>query len=263
MVIHLIPTKNENKNSYFFFFLFFCLVIALFLGALTATKASSGHTAHRGSYHLATPTPFADSVKKKTDSFNVSDDPLLILVNKKNKLPKNYSITLKKLKNGKQVAKIMYRDLRNMWFDCEASHPGYSITVVSGYRTSAKQQTLLRYEIIKNESVGMNDKLAKKDALRSVAPAYYSEHETGLCVDIAASDYLQLNRKQENTPENQWLRRHCAKYGFILRYPKKKEKITGYMYEPWHFRYVGKKAAQAITNQHLSLEEYLGICKTK
>lgn len=87
----------------------------------------------------------------------------------------------------------------------------------------------------------MNDKLAKKDALRSVAPAYYSEHETGLCVDIAASDYLQLNRKQENTPENQWLRRHCAKYGFILRYPKKKEKITGYMYEPWHFRYVGKK----------------------
>lgn len=149
MVIHLIPTKNENKNSYFFFFLFFCLVIALFLGALTATKASSGHTAHRGSYHLATPTPFADSVKKKTDSFNVSNDPLLVLVNKKNKLPKNYSITLKKLKNGKQVAKIMYRDLRNMWFDCEASHPGYSITVVSGYRTSAKQQTLLRYEIIK------------------------------------------------------------------------------------------------------------------
>ena len=263
MVIHLIPTKNQNKNSYFFFFLFFCLVIALFLGALTATKASSGHTAHRGNYHLATPTPWADTAPKKTASFNVSDDPLLVLVNKKNKLPKNYSISLKTLKNGKQVAKIMYRALRNMWFDCEASHPGYSITVVSGYRTSAKQQTLLRYEIIKNESVGMNDKLAKKDALRSVAPAYYSEHETGLCVDIAASDYLQLNRNQENTPENQWLRRHCAKYGFILRYPKKKEKITGYMYEPWHFRYVGKKTAQAITNQHLSLEEYLRICKTK
>lgn len=70
----------------------------------------------------------------------------------------------------------------------------------------------------------MNDKLAKKDARCSVAPAYYSEHETGLCVDIAASDYLQLNRKQENTPENQWLRRHCAKYGFILRYPKRKKK---------------------------------------
>ena len=92
---------------------------------------------------------------------------------------------------------------------------------------------------------------------RSVAPADYSEHETGLCVDITASDHLQLDSRQTQTPENQWLRKHCADYGFILRYPKHKEKVTGYMYESWHFRYVGKKAAKKIMREKITLEEYL------
>ena len=71
----------------------------------------------------------------------------------------------------------------------------------------------------------MSYRSAKKDALRSVAPADYSEHETGLCVDITASDHLQLDRGQAQTPENQWLRKHCADYGFILRYPNIKKKL--------------------------------------
>ena len=111
---------------------------------------------------------------------------------------------------------MIYPHLRDMWFDCEAANPNYSINVVSGYRTRQKQTILLSEEIRKNERAGMSYRSAKKDALRSVAPADYSEHETGLCVDITASDHLQLDSRQAQTPENQWLRKHCADYGFIL-----------------------------------------------
>ena len=172
-------------------------------------------------------------------------------------MPDDYTVSLVQLKNGKQVAKAMYRDLRNMWFDCEGQNPGYSITVVSGYRTYAKQGTLLDEEIRKNERLGMTAHEAKKDALRTVAPPGYSEHETGLCVDITAKNNLQLNASQGLTRENIWLRKNCTRYGFVLRYPKGKEKITGYQYESWHFRYVGKKAAAKMKKNNWTLEEYL------
>lgn len=190
-------------------------------------------------------------------SLSTSANPLYILVNKDHKLPKHYKPDLVTLKNKKQVSSEMYRPLKEMWFDCEKAGTGYSISVVSAYRTAHKQSELLHDEIKKNERLGMTAKQAKKDALRTVAPAGYSEHETGLCVDITATDYQMLNEQQAETPENKWLRKHCAEYGFILRYPKHKEKITGYQYECWHFRYVGKKAAKIITRRGITLEEYL------
>lgn len=122
---------------------------------------------------------------------------------------------------------------------------------------AGSQETLLQQEIAKNERFGMSRKEALNDALRTVAPSGYSEHETGLCVDITAKRNQQLNKQQEDMPENRWLQKHCAEYGFILRYPKGKEKITGYDYEPWHFRYVGKKAAKEIMQKNITLEEYL------
>lgn len=179
------------------------------------------------------------------------------MVNKENRLPDDYTVSLVQLKNGKQVAKAMYQDLKDMWFDCEGQNPGYSITVVSGYRTYAKQGTLLDEEIRKNERLGMTAHEAKKDALCTVAPPGYSEHETGLCVDITAKNNLQLNASQELTRENIWLRKNCTRYGFVLRYPKGKEKITGYQYESWHFRYVGKKAAAKMKKNNWTLEEYI------
>lgn len=184
-------------------------------------------------------------------------NPLYILVNKENRLPDDYSISLVQLKNGKQVAKAMYQNLKKMWFDCERQNPGFSITVVSGYRTYARQGTLLDEETCKNERLGMTAHEAKKDALRTVAPPGYSEHETGLCVDITAKNNFRLDESQALTPENIWLRKNCTRYGFVLRYPKGKEKITGYQYESWHFRYVGKKAAAKMKKNNWTLEEYL------
>ena len=103
----------------------------------------------------------------------------------------------------------------------------------------------------------MNEEEAREDALLTVAPAHYSEHETGLAVDIVAVTNQRLDATQENARENIWLQENCYKYGFILRYPKGKEEITGFSYESWHFRYVGKAAAKEIYDKGITLEEYL------
>ena len=234
------------------------LVTILGGGILLVIKedhASAGSTEGAAYHFQGTDQP--QSTHSHKYHTNLNHKQTLILVNKDHALPKGYSVQLKTLKNGIQVAKVIYPHLRDMWFDCEAANPNYSINVVSGYRTRQKQTILLSEEIRKNERAGMSYRSAKKDALRSVAPADYSEHETGLCVDITASDHQQLDREQAQTPENRWLRKHCADYGFILRYPKHKEKVTGYMYESWHFRYVGKKAAKKIMREKITLEEYL------
>ncbi len=220
-------------------------------GAETASAVPTGTAEEKSGRQETANTGKKVKTKKKLKN------PLYTLVNKENRLPDDYTVSLVQLKNGEQVAKAMYQDLKDMWFDCEGQNPGYSITVVSGYRTYAKQGTLLDEETRKNERLGMTAHEAKKDALRTVAPPGYSEHETGLCVDITAKNNLQLNASQGLTRENIWLRKNCTRYGFVLRYPKGKEKITGYQYESWHFRYVGKKAAAKMKKNNWTLEEYL------
>ena len=186
-------------------------------------------------------------------------DKLLMLVNKDHPLSDSYQTELHLLKNGQYVAEDMYEDLRDMLFTGEEENPGLSFLVASGYRTETKQQKLLDEEIEKNQNAGMDEQEAYEDALQSVAPAGYSEHETGLCVDIVAESNQRLDETQQYTPENEWLVEHCAEYGFILRYPAGKEEITGFMFESWHFRYVGKEAAKEITEKGITLEEYLGV----
>lgn len=180
-----------------------------------------------------------------------------LLVNKSSYLPTDYTVALTTLKNGQQVASVMYEDLRNMLFDGEEKEQGLSFLVASGYRSSEKQQQLLEEEIVKNTGMGMNEEEARADALLTVAPAHYSEHETGLAVDIVAVTNQRLDETQESTPENIWLQENCYKYGFILRYPRGKEEITGFSYESWHFRYVGKDVAKEIQDRGITLEEYL------
>lgn len=85
-----------------------------------------------------------------------------------------------------------------------------------------------------------------------------SEHQTGLAIDITSKRMGNtLEEEFGETPEGKWLAENASKYGFIIRYPKGKESITGYSYEPWHIRYVGEKIAREITEKSLTLEEYL------
>ena len=96
--------------------------------------------------------------------------------------------------------------------------------------------------------------MTKEQVDKDTARPGYSEHQTGLAFDIINTD-----PSFDSTPEGKWLAANCYKYGFIIRYPKGKENITGFVYEPWHIRYLGVEIATSVYDSGLCLEEYLGI----
>lgn len=196
------------------------------------------------------------SDKKKTEKMHSEQSDLLVLVNKDHPLSKDYNIKMKTLDNSdKVVAEIISEDLQNMLED--GTSEGLRFCIASAYRSSQRQQEILDQDIKKLTNNGMTEEEAYEQATRTVMPAGYSEHETGLAVDIVALSNQLLDDSQESTPETQWLQENCHKYGFILRYPKDKTDITGIDYESWHYRYVGKEAAAYIKKHDLTFEEYI------
>ncbi len=126
-----------------------------------------------------------------------------------------------------------------------AAADGIVLYLQSGYRSYDTQAAIY------NNYVSMD---GKAEADRYSARPGHSEHQTGLAFDLN-----DLNESFGDTPEGKWLAANCYRYGFIIRYPKGKEHITGYMYEPWHVRYLGREVAEKVYNSGLTLEEYLGI----
>lgn len=183
------------------------------------------------------------------------DDWRLILVNQWNHIPNDYQVDTVTLKNGQSVDRRILNDLQDMMDACR--NEGLSPLICSSYRTQEKQETLYNNKVKKYLNEGYSTHSAKEEAVKWVAIPGTSEHQLGLAVDIVSKDYQLLDKNQEATPEQKWLIANCYKYGFILRYPTEKTKLTGINYEPWHYRYVGKKAAKDITTRQISFEEYL------
>ena len=182
------------------------------------------------------------------------NDPYLLLVNKNNLLKENYVakdisesklpflpyiVTTKLNKTAIKNAKKMFEDAKSQ---------GIYLLGASGYRTHKTQVTLFNSNVKRK---------GKKATLEYSAPPGASEHETGLAIDILSKDSTNLDDRFEKSKAFKWLKNNCYKYGFILRYPKDKVNITKYCYEPWHYRYVGKKHAEKIMKNNLCLEEYL------
>ena len=185
-----------------------------------------------------------------------ADDRFLILVNKDHPLPDNYEVELQTAPYGAcNVSVEMYPALRQMLDD--GQQEGLQFVVASGYRNANYQQGLLDEDIRDFMAGGMSYDEAYEEATKDTMPAGHSEHSTGLAVDIVSASYQMLNDGLESRPEIQWLQKHCAEYGFILRYPKGKEDITRIVYESWHFRYVGTEAAKEIMERGITLEEYV------
>ena len=126
-----------------------------------------------------------------------------------------------------------------------ASKEGLNIYMSSAYRSYSYQNTLYNNYV---------SQYGREQADTFSARAGHSEHQTGLAIDVNTID-----DSFAYTPEAVWLAQHAHEYGFIIRYPKDKENITGYKYEPWHIRYLGVETATAVYNSGLTLEEYLGI----
>ena len=183
---------------------------------------------------------------ENTKEVNINDNNLM-LVNKYYYLPLNYEpndlVTLDGTYNIGTNNK-MRKEAADAFMKMADAAKLDNITIknASGYRSYNYQVTLYNNYIKRD---------GKEAADTYSARAGYSEHQTGL-----VSDVNQIDSTFENTDAFKWLNENAYKYGFILRFPKGKEKLTGYKYEPWHYRYVGKKAAKIIRDEDLTLEEY-------
>ena len=148
--------------------------------------------------------------------------------------------------------------LEQMLADARAA--GYNMYLVSAYRTHEYQINLYNRKVNEYLNKGYDDATARSEASQWVAIPGTSEHCIGLAADIVSSTWYNYNADLthdfENTEHFDWLYNHCAEYGFILRYPKGKESITGITYEPWHYRYVGTAAAKYIMENGITLEEF-------
>lgn len=189
-------------------------------------------------------------------TYFMNNDYLGILVNKTHSLSEDYApadlipVNIPFAHVGDDSRNYMRRPaakaLETMFRDAEAA--GLHPIGVSGFRSYERQKHIYTSNLaVKGEM---------HTSLYSAKPGQ-SEHQTGLAMDISSpSVQSALTTDVENTPEGRWLRHNADAYGFTLRYPAGKEHITGYAYEPWHFRYVGKNLAAFLKKEGLTLEEY-------
>lgn len=179
----------------------------------------------------------------------IDKDSLTVLVNKYHNLGNNYTPSdLVDVKENYRTKANKLKKIANDNFEKmadAAKKDGISLYVSSGYRSYEYQNNLYNYYV----SID-----GKKEADRYSARPGYSEHQTGLAIDIANGSY---NFIEDNTKEYNWLINNAYKYGFILRYPKSKEWITGYMYEPWHYRFVGEEIAKYTYDNDITYDEYI------
>ena len=185
----------------------------------------------------------------------VSFDSINVIINKKRELSENYvpkelvkpNVSLMKdsillQKEASTAIEVMF---------AAAKEEGYSLAIGSGYRSYAYQKTLYNNYVSRD---------GEKAANRYSAKPGQSEHQTGLAADIGTvSGYCYLKNCFKDTPEGKWLKENSHLFGFILRYPEEKEEITGYIFEPWHFRYIGVEEASKVYESNLTLEEYYNL----
>lgn len=194
--------------------------------------------------------PFNFETVRDSHIIPASEEWNLIVVNRWNKMPEDYSVTLTELSNGEKVDSRTYPYLQEM-FDAMMNEGIYPI-VREGYRTAEYQQETFDEKVQAYMNEGYSRERAERTAKEWVAMPGTSEHQIGIAVDINAD-----KTKSTNEEVYTWLAENAHNYGFILRYPQGKTDITGTSYEPWHFRYVGIEHAQIIYEEHICLEEYL------
>ncbi|MGC4375736.1 M15 family metallopeptidase [Fictibacillus sp. Mic-4] len=186
-------------------------------------------------------------------------DDILVVANKKRNLPSDYApkdLVIPKIPwpfkeniEKKHLRKEAAAAVEKLFHKAKAD--GMDLYGQSGYRSYARQVSIFAFN--------SKQKGEEKANQVSAIPGQ-SEHQTGLALDVTCPEVnFDLNEQFGETKEGKWLKQNAADFGFIIRYPKGKEKITGYQYEPWHIRYVGVKVAKEIAAKNETLEEYFGL----
>jgi len=182
----------------------------------------------------------------------------LRLVNAENPVEESFSVRLTSLPGGQTFDARASEALLSMYN--AAREQNLTILLNSGYRNVATQRQLYENRLRIQRGSGLSEEEARRTTLQMVAYPGTSEHNLGLAIDILDRSYsAPVTAAFANTELGQWLRMNCADFGFILRYPEDKTEITGFNFEPWHFRYVGITAARYIMDNSLTLEEFLDL----
>ena len=184
----------------------------------------------------------------------------ILLVNPWYSVPAGYEADLVELStsiatSGQKVDRSCYDALLEMIKDCNKECP--KVCVVSSNRTHEYQEGLFNKKVKFYLDQGYNQEEAQRLAGTVVAVPGTSEHQLGLAVDIIDTRSWDLNEGQADLPAQQWLMENSWKYGFILRYPQGTTEETGIIYEPWHYRYVGKEVAKELYDSGMTLEGYI------
>ena len=183
-----------------------------------------------------------------------SKDWSLILINKDNWIPDNYAFRLTTIsgtvKSDVRVAPYLLDMIK------AAREEGISLYVASGYRDMTRQTYVFNRKVQSLINEGHDEEEAKRLAAEVVAVPGTSEHTVGLAFDLVTAGHSRLDEEFAYTDGGMWLKEHGPEYGFILRYPRGKEDVTGIEFEPWHYRFVGVDAAREITRLGVTLEEY-------
>ena len=244
--IHSRRHRRRKRIGVWILTLFIILLIALLFYLVFTKKQPKSVPANAGgsAISVSEPAEEADTSSRATESAEPSHTTRIIdgrmyidgilVVNKSYPLPATYDPGL-----DPEALSAFYRMQK------DASDDGLFLYITSGYRSYAEQ--VAQYNIhVQNKGKDYADKVSARPG--------FSEHQSGLSMDINSTE-----DSFANTEEARWIAENCVKYGFIVRFPKDKEYITGYAYEPWHIRYVGIQNAEKISESGLCLEEYLGI----
>lgn len=186
-----------------------------------------------------------------SNNLSLLDDWQIRLVNRDNPLPDDFTVELENLDASRKFDKRAIEPLKQMI--CDMRDQGIkNIWAQSTYRSIEYQKGLYEKSINKYLKQGKSQEEAQKLTDEYINRPGTSEHHLGLAVD-----FNNVDEGFENTKAYKWLLENASDYGFILRYPKEKENITGIEYEPWHWRYVGPEHAKKMKEQNLCLEEYV------
>lgn len=199
-------------------------------------------------------TVTGDMLYKNSRSFFVKEASLengkhLILINAESRVPEDYVPELMTLTNGERIDREIYPSLQKMFDDMRAE--GHYPEVRSGYRSEKAQEDIFESRYAAYREEGYSKKEARELTENWVAEPGSSEHETGLAVDI------NPDREKSGDEVYDWLSENAHRYGFIKRYPEDKTDVTGISNEPWHYRFVGERAAKEMKEKNLCLEEYV------
>lgn len=237
--------QRKTMNRISFGGILICVVMAFFVSNIAGDK--------KGQKEEAKPTPQATA--QPTAAATEKPAPVsweLVLVNRENPIDEDFVPQLEAVA-GEQIDKRIYKAFTDM--TAAAQKAGIELVLCSGYRDRETQNKLFEDQVRKWRESGLGPEASVAKTQEYLQPPGASEHHTGLAVDLLSSGFTSMDESFAETEAYAWLKEHCTEYGFIERYIKDKESITGVKWEPWHYRYVGPENAKKIAESGKCLEE--------